>query len=90
MYGRGFHYIGDWHTHPQARPTPSSVDLESIGEIVRLSTHGFGAFLLVVVGTLAPPDGLAVYLHSGSGHHRLEAVSLPGPMQESALLGRHR
>lgn len=74
MYRDGLHYVGDWHTHPERRPNASATDLRSIGEIVRRSRHGFGGFLLVVVGTLEPPDGLSVYLHDGSRPHGLRPV----------------
>ncbi len=84
MYRRGLHYVGDWHTHPEPRPTGSRPDLQSIGEIVRLSTHGFGAFLLVVVGTLEPPDGLAVYLHNGSRPYRLQPITALVAVEEPA------
>jgi len=71
MYERGLHYVGDWHTHPAPRGSASGPDFRSIGEVVRLSRHGFGAFLLIVAGTAPPPDGLAVYLHDGQRAHEL-------------------
>src|SRR5262249_19655585 len=51
LFISGLHYIGDWHTHPEARPTPSMMDLQSIDETVRNSVHQLPGFLLVIVGT---------------------------------------
>jgi len=67
------HYVGDWHTHPQAVPEPSIVDVESIGDCFRRSTKAIGGFLLVVVGREPFPLGLFVGLHDGTLLHRLEA-----------------
>jgi integrative and conjugative element protein (TIGR02256 family) len=74
MYERGLHYVGDWHTHPAPRGTPSDRDFTSIGELVRHSRHGFGGFLVIVVGTSEPPEGLAVYLHNGKQPHELSPL----------------
>jgi integrative and conjugative element protein (TIGR02256 family) len=46
----GFDYVGDWHTHPEDKPNPSSDDLTSISEVVRRSTHHLPGFLLMIVG----------------------------------------
>jgi len=67
------HYVGDWHTHPQAVPEPSIGDVESIGDCFRRSTKAIGGFLLVVVGREPFPLGLFVGLHDGTLLHRLEA-----------------
>ena len=65
-FQRGLHYIGDWHTHPERLPTPSEVDTKSMAECVVQSTHTLHAFVLMVVGTAAPPAGLHVSLHDGT------------------------
>jgi integrative and conjugative element protein (TIGR02256 family) len=57
-YAEGFHYVGDWHTHPEMLPRPSGVDVASISESVRKSTHALNGFLLVIVGQAEPPTGL--------------------------------
>jgi integrative and conjugative element protein (TIGR02256 family) len=74
MYEKGLHYVGDWHTHPAPRGKPSDRDFTSIGELVRHSRHGFGGFLMIVVGTNEPPEGLAVYLHDGKQPHKLSPL----------------
>ena len=71
MHAFGLHYVGDWHTHPQREPAPSTPDLESIAESVRKSTHNLNGFVLMVVGRAAAPAGLHVSVHDGVTGHRL-------------------
>lgn len=66
MFNEGFHFIGDWHTHPEPAPRPSTTDLHSINDCVRRSKHGFTGFFLVIVGTMPVPEGLHVSFHTGS------------------------
>lgn len=54
----GFHFVGDWHTHPEPVPVPSSRDMSSIAEMVIQSHHALHGFVLVIVGQLEPPAGL--------------------------------
>lgn len=63
----GLHYVGDWHTHPEALPGPSGLDIASISELVRESTHALNGFLLVIVGQAEPPGGLLVSVHDRFG-----------------------
>jgi integrative and conjugative element protein (TIGR02256 family) len=65
-FARGFHYVGDWHTHPELRAAPSWEDLRSMRECVRKSRHRLNSFVLVIAGTAEVPDGLHVSLHTGS------------------------
>ena len=63
----GFDYVGDWHTHPEDKPNPSSDDLTSISEVVRRSTHHLPGFLLMIVGRDPFPHGLWASFHSLAG-----------------------
>ena len=65
-YARDLHFVGDWHTHHQKYPEPSSTDEKNIGELVRLSSHGLSGFMLIVVGQEQFPKGLHVSFHSPS------------------------
>lgn len=47
---KGLHYVGDWHTHPQKRPSPSKLDLHSMRNCFIQSDHELEYFVLVVVG----------------------------------------
>lgn len=72
----GLHYVGDWHTHPQDIPVPSSMDIESIGDCVRRSHHELNGFIMIIVGRLNPPQGLHVSLHDGKDSHVLAPLGL--------------
>lgn len=74
-YAHGLHFVGDWHSHRQREPYPSTTDLESMGDTVRNSEHSLKGFVLVVVGTAKPPDGLHVSFHTRSGWQQLVLAS---------------
>lgn len=61
-HARGLHFIGDWHTHPEAAPRPSTVDAESMCDLVTRSNHQLNGFIMVIVGTSDAPGGLYVGL----------------------------
>ncbi len=63
----GLHYVGDWHTHPEPVPGLSGLDIASISESVRRSTHALNGFLLLIVGQAEPPSGLLVSVHDRLG-----------------------
>ena len=67
FHSRGFDYLGDWHTHPEDLPRPSTRDLSSIDEIVRLSRHHLPGFLLCIVGRRMSAGDLWLSFHSGNG-----------------------
>ena len=73
LFNEGLHYVGDWHTHPEARPSPSQTDIDSFREMFRKSRHKLASFVVVIVGTLAPPEGLFVALCDGSEFRELRA-----------------
>ncbi len=74
-YKRGLHYIGDWHTHPERIPSPSIIDIRSIGDCVTKSEHSLNGFILIVVGPAEPPDGFHTSLHDGVQNIELKAVT---------------
>lgn len=73
----GLHFVGDWHTHPEDYPSPSSIDLKSTSEGVRRSGHELSAFVLVIVGRAPLPSGLFVALHDGCTQHVLDPIPMP-------------
>ncbi len=66
-FQKGNHYVGDWHTHPQQSPQPSARDIRSMAEMVQQSIYQLPGFLMVVVGTLPPPEGIWISMHSSRG-----------------------
>ncbi|AUF96921.1 hypothetical protein CXQ80_14275 [Pseudomonas sp. 02C 26] len=55
-------YIGEWHTHPQARPTPSSIDLREWQALAADRVDGRSLLALIVGRT-----DLHVEYMSGTG-----------------------
>ena len=62
LFKKGLHYVGDWHTHPQPRPSPSSTDIDSFQDMFRKSRHRLASFVMVIVGTVEPPEDMFVAL----------------------------
>lgn len=60
----GLHFVGDWHTHPERKPSPSSLDLESMEDCFKKSRHQLKAFIMVIVGRAEFPEGLWVSVHN--------------------------
>lgn len=56
----GLHFLGDWHTHPQKIPQPSTTDTNSVIRMLEESKHDIQGVLLVIVGTEDPSRGLYV------------------------------
>lgn len=71
LFAQGLHYVGDWHTHPQAIPKPSCTDIGSMKECFAKSKHELGWFVMIIVGTEEAPKGLWVSLHNAEGHLQL-------------------
>ncbi len=59
-FKKKLHFVGDWHTHPEPLPSPSSSDVEKASEIFRRSEHELNALLMVIMGTAGFPRGLCV------------------------------
>jgi integrative and conjugative element protein (TIGR02256 family) len=57
---KGHSYLGEWHTHAEGRPTPSSYDTATMSAIARKSTLRAGAAMMLIVGQSSPPGGLYV------------------------------
>jgi integrative and conjugative element protein (TIGR02256 family) len=70
------HFVGDWHTYPEKKPTPSGTDVAKATEIFSRSTHELNAFCLVVVGTVAFPSGLWCGTISRTGVVRAKPILL--------------
>lgn len=60
LFDEGLHYIGDWHTHPEAQPSPSGPDRTKMLEVFEESVHELRAMLMVIVGQAEFPVGLYV------------------------------
>lgn len=43
-------YMGEWHTHPEFTPTPSSVDISSVINIYHLPNNNLPFIILCIIG----------------------------------------
>lgn len=87
MFAKDLHYVGDWHTHPQQRPSPSRRDLNTFASRVRQSTHRMNGFLFGIVGRAELPAGLLLLLHDGRDWHELEPTQDLALLEQAAAIG---
>jgi len=74
MHRKGFHFVGDWHSHPEPVPTPSRFDKQTIHDAVAKSRHHLNGFIMVIVGNERFPIGLHVSLNTAMEHLKLELL----------------
>jgi len=74
---KGLHYVGDWHSHPEWRPSPSSRDERTMRSRVTQSRHELAGFVFAIIGLAPLPDGLKVVVHDGTRPHPLLPSDVP-------------
>ena len=62
----GLYYCGDWHTHPEPRPTASDEDMQTISTLAKRSDLRLNCVVMLIQGAGMGADGLAVYSSDGS------------------------
>lgn len=94
LFQAGLHFVGEWHTHPEPRPSPSCLDLSNISDCFAKSRHQLSSFLMLIVGTDLSESGLWISQHDDSRYRRLRrdlatafdletkttSDTLPGPL----------
>ena len=70
----GYHFVGEWHTHPLVRPTPSTLDLESTADSFLKSRHELNYFIMVIIGNASKNLVLWVSIHDRLSHYRLKEI----------------
>lgn len=70
----GFHFIGEWHTHPEDDPSPSSLDLNSMHDSFIKSKHELNFFVMIIAGSNKPGLCLWIGLHNNNGYTRLKRI----------------
>ena len=68
---KGFHFVGDWHSHPESVPNPSGEDIQSMMNCFNASLHELQSFILIVIGLEPSANGLFVALVKGKTVDRL-------------------
>ncbi len=66
LFRKGLHFVGEWHTHPETHPSPSSLDLENMRECFNNSKHQLDSFIMLIVGTDNSNQGLWLSQHNDS------------------------
>ena len=56
-FGRKLDYVGEWHTHPEARPRPSMIDKAEWERLIRTSR---AQLLFVIVGGAGLWTGISI------------------------------
>jgi len=58
----GKHAIGLWHTHPEAKPLPSTQDYNTTREYLEAFNGMMDGFLLIILGNSGNPLNMAVWM----------------------------
>jgi integrative and conjugative element protein (TIGR02256 family) len=66
----GLTYLGEWHTHAECRPRPSSIDIETMLTLVQRSTLRASAAMLLIIGCCPPPAGMFAATFEKGRFHR--------------------
>ena len=74
LFQEQLHYVGDWHTHPEACPTPSGADHTKMLGIFRQSQHQLQFMLMAIVGLKPFPTGLFFATVSSTGISQLHCT----------------
>lgn len=75
QYKNGLHFIGNWHTHPENKPSPSKVDIETMKEcFLTAKQELLKGFILIIIGRNNFPDGLHLSVHDGEDWFVLQNV----------------
>jgi integrative and conjugative element protein (TIGR02256 family) len=74
LFKQSLHYIGDWHTHPENKPSPSNSDLQAMADCFLKSRHQLESFLMIIVGTSPNPADFWISLHDAVGYRRLSLL----------------
>lgn len=77
FHKKGLHYLGDWHSHPEPRPSPSVCDENKMIQIYGASQHDLNCVLMVIVGTSTFPEALWVGTVTDSGVEPVTIGTLP-------------
>ncbi len=77
-FSNGLHYLGDWHTHPEFKPTPSHTDRSGARRLFRTSRHQLPNFLMVIVGV---SDQIADMYVGVVNERRIHPLKLLPPQQ---------
>ncbi|WP_244827095.1 Mov34/MPN/PAD-1 family protein [Caballeronia sp. TF1N1] len=67
---RGLVYLGEWHTHPEPRPTASRDDTDALSRLLAKSRLRVNVLFMLIQGTESGESGVAFYSGSSDGIER--------------------
>ncbi len=73
-FKQGRHFVGEWHTHPHRKPSPSGVDLDSMADAFLKSRHELNYFIMIIIGNETDRLELWASIHDGRSYHRLQEI----------------
>jgi integrative and conjugative element protein (TIGR02256 family) len=79
IFAAGQHFVGEWHTHPEPNPTPSKLDLKSMSDAFKKSSHELNYFLMIIVGNGTDQLQLWVSAHDKLSYCQLRELSVEPP-----------
>ncbi len=65
-------YIGTWHTHPSAMPSPSSVDLRDWKKCIKQNRNSTSALVFIIAGT----ESFRIWLYDSISGSLVEGEAL--------------
>jgi len=71
-FRRGQHFIGEWHSHYERHPTPSSKDKSTIRSLFQSSKHDLPMFLMLILPSEA--DASLLHMSATNGKELYEFV----------------
>lgn len=76
QHERDLHFIGNWHTHPENKPSPSGIDIDTMKQCFDTAKQqALRGFILIIVGRDDFPDGLHVSIHDRESWYLLSTAS---------------
>lgn len=84
---RGLVYLGEWHTHPEPRPTASIDDNDAFSRLLGRSRLRVNVLFLLIQGTGGDKGAIAVYSGSGNQIKRWTRVRQQNRIKENRSLG---
>lgn len=78
--GRVNTYLGDWHSHPRGRGSPSAVDRSTYGRVASEPESGTDLPLVLIVAPRSRPR-VAAFAVDGDGASTLLEIVLRGPYE---------
>ncbi len=68
------YYIGEWHTHPDNLPIPSTTDINAINKIINNKDHTIQNPILLIIGYTKQSVEYGFYVHFKNKLYKYETI----------------